>query len=202
MENQGFSQLSTEGLLAVTVTADVARELAARYSTLQELHQATAEELTAVKGLTSSRINKLMASLELGRRYFLVPQETKPKISSPADAARYLMPHLSGLQKEHFISILLDCKNQVIGHEVVSIGCLDSALVHPREVLKTAIRRSAKSILIAHNHPSTVVDPSAEDLALTDRLKAAADLLGIPLVDHLIIGANGRFYSFKEGGHL
>jgi len=101
------------------------------------------------------------------------------------------------LDREMFVALLLDGKNQVLGFNVVSIGSLTAALVHPREVFKPAILSSAASLILVHNHPSGDPEPSAEDRAITDRLRHAGDLIGIKILDHVVVG-DGRFTSFAE----
>lgn len=101
------------------------------------------------------------------------------------------------LDREMFVAVLLDGKNQVIGFNVVSIGSLTAALVHPREVFKPAILANAAALILVHNHPSGDPEPSAEDRAITERLRQAADLIGIKIVDHVVVG-DGRFTSFAE----
>lgn len=123
------------------------------------------------------------------------------KLSSSADADRLLRPLLQSLDREHFIVIGLDAKNTVIGLNTVSIGSLSMAIVHPREVCKPLILMNACGFLCAHNHPSGDHTPSPEDRQLTTRLKQAADILGINMLDHLVIGHTGH-YSFADNGCL
>jgi len=125
----------------------------------------------------------------------------KQKLSSSADADRLLRPMLQDLDREHFIVIGLDAKNAVIGMNTVSIGSLTLAIVHPREVCKPLILMNAAGFICAHNHPSGDHTPSSEDRQLTTRLKQAADILGIRMLDHVIIGESGH-YSFADNGCL
>ena len=126
---------------------------------------------------------------------------TEQKLSSSADADRLLRPMLQDLDREHFIVIGLDAKNAVIGMNTVSIGSLTLAIVHPREVCKPLILMNAAGFICAHNHPSGDPTPSSEDRQLTTRLKQAADILGIRMLDHVIIGESGH-YSFADNGCL
>lgn len=121
-------------------------------------------------------------------------------IRHPADAAGVLMPHFSHLDREIFKVILLNSRHKVIDVETVSIGTLDATLVHPREVFKPAVRRSAAAIIVAHNHPGGSIEPSSEDIALTRRLMSAGKLIGIEVLDHIII-AQERWASLKELGY-
>ncbi len=122
-------------------------------------------------------------------------------ISAPVDAFEILREYLDSQDRETFVVLLLDTRNAVIGLHVASIGTLNASLVHPREVFKVAFLANAASLIAAHNHPSGDCSPSQEDLALTARLKQAGELLGLPVVDHLIIG-DGHFVSLKERGLL
>jgi DNA repair protein RadC len=122
-------------------------------------------------------------------------------ITSPPDAFSILEGYMQGLDREHFVVLLLDIKNKVIGINTVSIGNLDTAIAHPREVFKPAILSNAASILLAHNHPSGDPEPSREDVALTNRLVEAGKILGIDVIDHLILG-DGCYRSLKEAGHM
>lgn len=122
-------------------------------------------------------------------------------ITSPLDAFSILEGYMQGLDREHFVVLLLDTKNKVIGINTVSIGNLDSSIVHPREVFKPAILSNARSILLAHNHPSGDLTPSKEDIAITTRLVEAGNILGINVIDHLILG-DGCSRSLKEAGYM
>jgi len=130
--------------------------------------------------------------------------EGPPSPSTPFKSAAdvYEVARSLGLHekdREHFVVLLVDIKNRTIATETVSIGILNGSLIHPREVFKAAICASAAGIIAIHNHPSGDVQPSAEDREVTKRLKEAGALLGIPLVDHVIVG-DDSFYSFQEAG--
>ena len=122
-------------------------------------------------------------------------------ISSPKDAYEMIKEQLEGLDREQFIIACLNTKNEPTNISVVSVGTLNKAIVHPREVFKTAILSNAASIMAFHNHPSGETTPSQQDIQLTNRLYEAGELLGIKLLDHLIIG-DGAFTSLKEKGYL
>lgn len=124
-----------------------------------------------------------------------------PHINGPADAHRLMRPLLRDADREHFFTILLSTKNHVLAVELVSVGSLSASIVHPREVFKRAIVRSAAAMLLVHNHPSNDVTTSAEDIELTRRLMRAGELLGIRVLDHLIVGADA-YVSLREDGHL
>src|SRR5687767_7817575 len=126
----------------------------------------------------------------------------RPQIRESAAAARVLAEYIGEADREMFVVALLTIRHRVIGLHTVSVGCLTSSLVHPREVFKPAILAGCAALLIAHNHPSGDPDPSAEDVALTRRLASAGSLLGIEIIDHLILGEAGRYVSLKERGFL
>lgn len=123
------------------------------------------------------------------------------QINSPFDAFILLREFLEDCDREKLMVVCLDTKNQPVNISVVSIGTLNSSLVHPREVFKTAILSNSNKIILAHNHPSQILKPSGEDKLSTDRIQTAGEILGIELMDHLIIGG-GQYYSFKENQDL
>ena len=122
-------------------------------------------------------------------------------ISSPKDAYEMIKEQLEGLDREQFIIACLNTKNEPTNISVVAVGTLNKAIVHPREVFKTAILSNAANVIAFHNHPSGDTEPSQQDIQLTNRLYEAGELLGIKLLDHLIIG-DGTFTSLKEKGYL
>ncbi|UYO63638.1 DNA repair protein RadC [Acetobacterium wieringae] len=124
------------------------------------------------------------------------------KISSPKDAAGLGQRFLEEADREQVIVCCLDNKNVPINLNVVSMGTLNTSLIHPREVFKTAIMSNAASIVLFHNHPSGDPEPSQEDISITKRIADAGTLMGIELLDHIIIGLEGRYLSLKEHGHL
>jgi DNA repair protein RadC len=124
------------------------------------------------------------------------------RIRSSASASQILHTYLAGVDREHFVILLLDQKNQVIGINTVSMGSLTASVVHPRECFKPAILCNAASLICGHNHPSGDCQPSREDRALTTRLVEAGKLLGIAVLDHIIIGGEGRYFSFADEGLL
>jgi DNA repair protein RadC len=126
----------------------------------------------------------------------------KPQLTTPTAAARVISEYIGESDREQFIVALLTIRHRLIGLHTVSVGCLTSSLVHPRECFKPAILASAAAVLVGHNHPSGDPEPSAEDVALTRRLASAGTLLGIELLDHVVVGEHGRFVSLKERGVL
>jgi DNA repair protein RadC len=130
------------------------------------------------------------------------PRGPRPRITNALDAARLLAPLLADRLVEHVGVLSVDTKHRVIGWDVVSVGTLDVALVHPREVFLAAILHHAAAIVVAHNHPSGDPTPSLDDVAIALRLQRCGKLLGIPLLDSLVIGADGRYTSLRDRGDL
>jgi DNA repair protein RadC len=126
----------------------------------------------------------------------------RPQLRDPRTAAPLLAQYIGEADREVFVAALLTVRHRLLGLHTVSVGCLTSSLVHPREVFKPAILSGCAALLLAHNHPSGDPDPSGEDLALTRRLAAAGTLLGIEILDHLVLGEAGRFVSLRERGVL
>lgn len=157
------------------------------------------EELSKIKGIGPAKAIQIKAAVELGRRISSYDRREQITITSPLDVKDLLMEEMRFLEKEHFKTILLNIKNHVISVEDISIGSLNSSIVHPREVFKPAIRRSSASVLLVHNHPSGDPTPSKEDIEVTGRLVEAGKILGINVLDHIIIG-NNHIISLKEKG--
>ena len=180
----------------------VAETIDADYGTYRQLaHCQNVDDLLYRYPITKEQALALLASMELGKRLVLTDIPESERISSPTDAAKFLMGRLRYETHERFLVVLLNTKNRIIAVQQISEGSLTSAVVHPREVYAPAIVAHAAAILIAHNHPSGDPYPSIEDRRLTEAISKAGDFIGIPLMDHLIIG-DGRYYSFKEHGDV
>lgn len=191
-----YRDVPLKDLLSLTVHEATATELLAKFPTIKEIAEAAPEELAQVKGIGHTRANALLAAIELGKRLYTTPAAEKPIINSPQDVFN-LLSDMQFLDREYFKAINLNTKNMILAIDTISIGSLNSSLVHPRELFKAAIKRSANSLILAHNHPSGIPDPSREDLEVTRRLLEAGKLLGIEVVDHVLIGAH-RYVSLKE----
>ncbi len=162
---------------------------------------ASVHELEGVRGLGRAKASRVLAALELGARLASEDAAVAPSFQSPAETARYLLPRYASRPVETFGLLALDVRHRLKREAVVSVGCLTSSLVHPREVFQEAVVSRAAALVLFHNHPSGDPEPSAEDLALTRRLAAAGTLMGIEVLDHLVLGA-GRYVSLKERGAL
>lgn len=157
------------------------------------------EELCAIEGIGSAKACQITAAIELGRRIATYPRQNRIKIDSPESVVSLFMEELRYMKKEHFQVLLLNTKNEIIGIEDASIGNLNSSIVHPREIFRYAVKKSAAAMIVVHNHPSGNPEPSQHDLAVTTRLCEGGKLLGIPLEDHIIIG-DGVFVSLRAEG--
>lgn len=170
--------------------------------TTEDLWRMSAEELLGKKGVGRAAAARLLACLELGRRATSWPSGTRPLIRTPEDVVRLCAATMRGLDREHFWALALNTKNGLLRAIEVSIGSLNASIVHPREVFKGAVRLSAASVVLVHNHPSGDPTPSGADLQLTRRLVRAGDVLGIDLLDHVVIGDGGAHASLREMGAM
>lgn len=205
----GAESLSNQEILAIllrTGTKDesvlqLANRVLTNFNGLRSLKGASLEEITAIKGIGTAKGIQILAAIELGRRITNLVQNDLYTIRSPEDGANYVMNDMRFLSQEHFVVLYLNTKNQVLHKKTVFIGSLNASIVHPREVFKEAIRRSAASIICLHNHPSGSPEPSREDIEVTKRLVQSGKIVGIEVLDHLIIGDN-KYVSLKEKGYL
>lgn len=179
---------------------ELAGEVISGAGGLHNLFDASVHELKQVKGIGEAKACILLAALELARRLSVARNPGRPMVSSPADVDGLLRGRIANLDREHFVVVLLNTKNEVIEAPTVSVGTLSSSLVHPREVFKPAIRASAASVVLAHNHPSGRVEPSREDREVTRRMVEAGGIIGIEVLDHVIVGEG--YFSMKEHGML
>jgi len=154
---------------------------------VEGLNSLSLAELTSIKGIGLAKASKLIAAFELSKRVSS-GKICEKVISNPSDIASHYIFKLKDLKKEHFIAVFLDSKNKIIKDEIISIGTLNSSLVHPREVFKEAIKCSANSIILVHNHPSGNVEASDEDYRVNKVLIETGKLVGIKVLDHLIVG--------------
>jgi DNA repair protein RadC len=199
--SKGADALSDAELLAIILqkgnkeenVIDMSNRLLSKYG-IDKLSDLSLTELQQIKGIGPAKAMQIKALFEFNKRYNISKTNGKP-ITCAKDVFEYASPKLSGLDKEHFMVILLDSKNKVIKDEVVSVGTLNSSIIHPREVFKTAIRESANAIILVHNHPSGDPTPSEEDEEITNLLVKAGKLLSISVLDHVIIGRD-KWYSF------
>jgi DNA repair protein RadC len=207
LDRKGPAALADAELLALVLrTGDrtqdayaLARAALDRFGGLAGLAAATGPSLEAMPGLGPAKSASLRAAIELARRIFEVPLERGRPVRSPSDVQRHFRGCLRDFQRESFHVLLLDGRHRLIVAEEISVGTLTASLVHPREVFRDAIRSSAAALVLVHNHPSGDPSPSAEDRAVTERLRSAGFLLGIRVVDHVIV-TESSYFSFREAG--
>ena len=205
MLKQGEQNLSNAELLAILLRTGTKNKNAIELANyiinkdlqgIRYLQDITIEELCEIDGIGLSKAAQIKAALEFGIRVASAKPENY-KIKNPWDVYKYYMGSLRYLKREVFKVVLLNTKNEIICDVDVSIGTLNSSLVHPREVFRQAIKRSSNKIILIHNHPSGSVEPSKEDKNITTRLIKCGEIIGIEVIDHIIIG-DGVYYSFKE----
>lgn len=155
--------------------------------------EVTIKELERIKGLGRTKISLILSAIELSRRIF---SKNEAVVKNPEDIFNQ-MHDIKSLKKEHFVVFYLDTRSKILGREVISIGTVNASLVHPREVFEPAIRYLASGIILCHNHPSNVCDPSDSDIEITLRLKKCGDILGIKILDHVIVGET-NWFSLKS----
>ena len=208
--HNGAAALTDSELLAILIGSgtqeksalDIARDLTADNGILKNIALVhDVKELAKTKGLGRAKAALIIAALELGRRIASAEPLVRDSITSPEDGVALLMPRLRYESKEHFLVVLLNSKNKVLDVEQISEGSLNSSVVHPREVFAPAVLHHAAAILTAHNHPSGDPTPSKEDKDLTNTLVQAGKYMGIPVLDHIIIG-DAKYFSFKEHSYL
>lgn len=166
------------------------------------LWRASADELMTVRGVGPAGAARLLASLELARRASAWPVAERPLVTTPEDVVALCATQLRGLDREHFWALVLSTKNRLLRMVEVSVGSLNTSIVHPRELFKEAVRASAASIVVVHNHPSGDPTPSSADVQLTRRLARAGEVLGIEVLDHVVIGDGGAHSSMRQMGVL
>lgn len=206
---QGARSLSNQELIAILLgtgtkkesVLTVANRVLINFEKLHNLKHATLEEMTEIKGIGEAKAVLLLAAIELGRRLASKDLEERFTIRSPEDAATFLMQDMTSLQQEHFVCLFLNVKNQVLHKQTIFVGSLNASIVHPREIFREAVKRSAASIICSHNHPSGIPTPSPEDINVTTRLYEAGKIVGVDLLDHVIIGDH-QFISMKEKGYF
>jgi DNA repair protein RadC len=202
LKKYGTSKLSDKELLAILLSSGIKGKNVIELSKeiLNEIKKVGIENINNesfknIKGLGDTKTNQIISFIELGRR--LLKNKKAELIMSPKDVWEK-MEDLRDSKKEYFVIFFLDSRNQIIKREIISVGTLNSSLVHPREVFEPAIRYSTSQIIISHNHPSGLLKPSEEDLSMTKRLLEAGKILGIDVLDHIIV-CKDEYKSLREG---
>lgn len=209
LKSYGADRLTNRELLAIIINSgskqfssiDCANQVLNLVNQLRDLRHLTLSELLSVNGIGEKKALTILAVIELAKRMHSSTVLDKIEINEPQDVADYLMEKLRYLKQEHFVALLLNTKNQIIHEQSIFIGSLNMSIIHPRDLLREAVKHSAASIVIAHNHPSGDPTPSLEDIKTTKRLLYCCDLMGIDLLDHIIIG-DGEFISLFENDYI
>ena len=207
--SKGPDSLSDAELLAVFLRTgtpgrtalDVARELLLLHGGLRGLLSADQVDACRIAGFGAGKYATLQAALELGRRYLSERMQRVDALNSPQAAQAYLKARLHDLPYEVFGCLFLDTKHRPITFEELFRGTIDGASVYPREVVRTVLAKNAAAVIVVHNHPSGVAEPSSADHSLTKRLKSALALVDVRLLDHIVVG-DGELVSFSERGLL
>lgn len=205
---QGAEALSDAELLAIFLrtgvkgksAVDLARDLLKQFGGLRELLDADLETFSQAKGLGQAKYTQLQACLEMSRRFLFKGIQRDGPLSNPNDAKQYLLMKMRDYKKEVFACLFLDTKNFVIEFEELFTGTLHSAEVHPRELIKQALKYNAHAIILVHNHPSGDSTPSQADIEITHTLRDALLLMDIKVLDHLVVG--NEVTSLAEIGHI
>jgi DNA repair protein RadC len=203
----GPQALSDGELLAVLLgagsrgqnVAELARSLLGQWGSLAALLGSAPAELARARGLGPARTARLLAALELGRRYLAAPAAPRCALGAPADAARFLKARLLGLPHEVFCCLFLDTRHRLIRYEELFRGTIDGATVYPREVVKRALQHNAAAVILGHNHPSGVAEPSEADRHITIKLAKALALVEIRLLDHVVVSRGGHVSLAERG---
>jgi DNA repair protein RadC len=207
--SQGPTALSDAELLAIFLrtgtpgqtAVELARELLGEFGSLRGLLQANQQQLCAARGLGPAKFAQLQAVLELARRHLGERLQRGDLLLNPEATRRYLITTLGDLPHEVFCCLFLDTRHRLICYEELFQGTIDGASVHPREVVRRALHHNAAAVILAHNHPSGVAEPSDADQRITRRLKQALQLVDIRVLDHLLVGDRTAM-SFAEHGLL
>ena len=205
----GVNALSNRELLAILLrtgyhgksSLDIADEVLKNSNGIMNLPNMTLQDWVSFKGIKEAKAIELMTVFELVKRCSYEYAKNVDVISSPSSLIQWLKRELGHLQQEHFLVVFLNVKNHVIGYKTIFVGGLDAANIHPREIFKEAFSRSAKKIILVHNHPSQDVSPSKEDEKITYLLSDVSKIMHIPIVDHIIVSSSSWF-SFRNHGLL
>jgi len=180
---------------------DLGRDTIKKYGSLRALSRRDAGELNKDSGFGPAKAAAIVSAFELGRRSASENESPHPRFRSSADVASHFLPLTCGLKREVFRVVMLDSAHRIMGNKTITVGTLNLAVVHPREAFREAIIRSAAALVLMHNHPSGDPTPSEEDVRLTRQFIRAGEDLGIPVLDHVILG-DGRHYSFADSKRM
>lgn len=205
----GKESLTSEELIAILIQSgnydaeilDVAKRIHLKFKSIRSMRMASIYDMMQIKGMGPVKSMQLLAALELGKRLTHEAFEERPFLGSPEKVYAYLKDDLEMLEQEHFIVLYLDTKGHLIQNVQLFKGSLNASLIHQREIFKHAVKLSAASFIMVHNHPTGDARPSVQDKRVTQIIDQAGQLMDIHVTDHVIIGKN-QYYSFKEHGNL
>ncbi|WP_233114209.1 RadC family protein [Aggregatibacter actinomycetemcomitans] len=201
----GAAALTDDELLAIFLRTGIkdcpvmqlSKNVLQHFGSLRELISANQKQFCAVKGIGITQFIQLQACTEMTRRYLFAELKETHCLTSPDIVKMYLQTELANTEREIFMVLFLDNQHRLIKQERLFLGTINKAMVYPREIIKEALACNAAAIILAHNHPSGVAEPSISDKQITDTIRQAADLVDIRVLDHFVIG-NGRYFSFAE----
>jgi DNA repair protein RadC len=192
-----FLRTGTRGKTAV----DLARELLIQFGSLRALLEADRQQFCQSQGLGEAKYTQLQATLEMSRRYLAEKMARGDALNNPADTHRYLMARMRDYRQEVFACLYLDNRHRVISFDEMFYGTINMASVHPREIVQRALKHNASAVILAHNHPSGIAEPSQADRDLTNQLQKALALVEVRVLDHVVVG-DGTTVSFAERGWM
>jgi len=192
-----FLRTGVKGCSAV----ELSRQLLQRFGNLAALLSADQADFCASPGLGPAKYAQLQAVLEMSRRHLAEGLSKQDVFTSPDSVQRYLRTQLQHQQREVFAGLFLDSQHQLLAYEEIFQGSVASASVHPREIVKLALKHNAAALIVAHNHPSGIAEPSQSDIRITDRIRQALELVDVRLLDHMVVGS-GEVRSLAEMGYL
>ncbi|TYA31066.1 RadC family protein [Aggregatibacter actinomycetemcomitans] len=201
----GAAALTDDELLAIFLRTGIkdcpvmqlSKNVLQHFGSLRELIRADQKQFCAVKGIGVTQFIQLQACTEMTRRYLFAELKETHCFTSTVIVKMYLQTELANIEREIFMVLFLDNQHRLIKQERLFLGTINKAMVYPREIIKEALACNAAAIILAHNHPSGVAEPSISDKQITDTIRQAADLVDIRVLDHFVIG-NGRYFSFAE----
>ena len=205
LKKLGVDSLTDEELLAILLRTgtkdvsvkDLALNVLKEINKLEDISNLTLNKLVNIKGMGEAKAMSILASLELGKRVYLYTEQKEIIIKSGKDVYNYFQYLNKTEKQENLIVMLLDNKNKVIDTKTIFKGSLNISIAHPREIFKYAVINSASRIILVHNHPSGDATPSLNDEQITNQMVTTGEIIGIPVIDHIIIG-NNKYYTFKE----
>ncbi|QIM69867.1 RadC family protein [Basfia succiniciproducens] len=205
----GANTLDNKELLAIFLRTGIkncpvmqlSEAVLTHFGSLRQLINADRQQFCAFKGIGITQFIQLQACTEMTKRYLLEELQQNQEFNSTDTARIYLQTALEQREREIFLVLFLDNQHRLIKQEEMFLGTINSAVIHPREIIKTALYCNAAAMILAHNHPSGIAEPSQSDRHITERIRQAANLMDIRLLDHFIIG-KGCYFSFSEAGWL